>query len=90
MKRLDLIRQLEQNGCLLIRHGGRHDWYQGENDVGVKSRHSILLQNPLVPNVNFSPGQLELARLQDSPAFARACFRFSAAFACRFPRFPDR
>jgi len=28
MKRDDLIRQLEQHGCLLIRHGGRHDWYQ--------------------------------------------------------------
>ncbi|MCE5269409.1 MAG: type II toxin-antitoxin system HicA family toxin [Planctomycetaceae bacterium] len=28
MKRIDLIRQLEQQGCVLIRHGGRHDWYQ--------------------------------------------------------------
>lgn len=28
MKRKDLIRQLEQDGCVLIRHGGRHDWYQ--------------------------------------------------------------
>ena len=28
MKRMDLIRQIEQNGCVLIRHGGRHDWYQ--------------------------------------------------------------
>lgn len=28
MKRIDLIRKLEQGGCLLIRHGGRHDWYQ--------------------------------------------------------------
>lgn len=28
MKRKDLIRQLEQGGCVLIRHGGRHDWYQ--------------------------------------------------------------
>lgn len=28
MKRLDLIRQLTQLGCHLIRHGGRHDWYQ--------------------------------------------------------------
>ena len=27
MKRIDLIRKLEQAGCLLIRHGGRHDWY---------------------------------------------------------------
>ena len=28
MKRVDLIRQIEQMGCVLIRHGGRHDWYQ--------------------------------------------------------------
>ncbi|MEW6350779.1 MAG: type II toxin-antitoxin system HicA family toxin [Thermodesulfobacteriota bacterium] len=28
MKRLELIRQLERNGYVLIRHGGRHDWYQ--------------------------------------------------------------
>jgi len=27
MKRVDLIRQIEQSGCVLIRHGGRHDWY---------------------------------------------------------------
>jgi mRNA interferase HicA len=28
MKRTDLVRQLEVMGCLLIRHGRRHDWYQ--------------------------------------------------------------
>lgn len=28
MKRIDVIRKLEQAGCLLIRHGGKHDWYQ--------------------------------------------------------------
>mgnify|MGYP001586767053 CR=1 FL=1 len=28
MKRIDLIRQLEQDGSVFIRHGGRHDWYQ--------------------------------------------------------------
>ena len=28
MKRIGLIRKLEPAGCLLIRHGGRHDWYQ--------------------------------------------------------------
>jgi mRNA interferase HicA len=28
MKRIDLIRKLEAAGCLLIRHGGKHDWYQ--------------------------------------------------------------
>jgi mRNA interferase HicA len=28
MKRVDLIRQIEQSGCVLLRHGGKHDWYQ--------------------------------------------------------------
>ncbi len=27
MKRLDLISQLEAEGCKLLRHGGRHDIY---------------------------------------------------------------
>jgi mRNA interferase HicA len=27
VKRLDLIRELEQAGCVLLRHGGRHDIY---------------------------------------------------------------
>ena len=28
MKRDDLIRTIEKAGCVLIRHGGKHDWYQ--------------------------------------------------------------
>ncbi len=28
MKRKDLLRQLEEIGCIFIRHGGKHDWYQ--------------------------------------------------------------
>lgn len=28
MKRTDLIRTIESMGCVLIRHGGKHDWYQ--------------------------------------------------------------
>ena len=28
MKRRDLIRRIENGGCVLIRHGARHDWYQ--------------------------------------------------------------
>ena len=27
MKRKDLIKELEKMGCILIRHGGKHDWY---------------------------------------------------------------
>lgn len=28
MKRRDRIRNLERHGCILIRHGRRHDWYR--------------------------------------------------------------
>jgi mRNA interferase HicA len=28
VKRRDLIQKLEALGCELIRHGGKHDWYQ--------------------------------------------------------------
>ena len=28
MKRRDLIKKIEESGCVLIRHGGNHDWYQ--------------------------------------------------------------
>jgi predicted RNA binding protein YcfA (HicA-like mRNA interferase family) len=27
MKRRDLIKKLESMGCVLVRNGGRHDWY---------------------------------------------------------------
>ncbi|HEV8413416.1 MAG TPA: type II toxin-antitoxin system HicA family toxin [Bryobacteraceae bacterium] len=28
MKRTDLIRKLEEDGCVLVRHGGNQDWYR--------------------------------------------------------------
>ncbi|MEW6481822.1 MAG: type II toxin-antitoxin system HicA family toxin [bacterium] len=28
MKRIDLIKKLQEMGCMLIRPGRRHDWYQ--------------------------------------------------------------
>lgn len=28
MKRRELIKKIEENGCILIRHGKKHDWYQ--------------------------------------------------------------
>jgi mRNA interferase HicA len=27
MKRRDLVKTLEELGCILVRHGGNHDWY---------------------------------------------------------------
>ncbi len=31
MKRTELIRQINNIGCVLLRHGGKHDWYQNPN-----------------------------------------------------------
>jgi len=28
MKRRDLLKKIEEGGAVLIRHGGKHDWYQ--------------------------------------------------------------
>ena len=28
MKRRELIKKIEKNGCIFIRHGQKHDWYQ--------------------------------------------------------------
>ncbi len=28
VKRKDLVKQIEKSGCIFIRHGGKHDWYQ--------------------------------------------------------------
>ncbi|WP_145280899.1 type II toxin-antitoxin system HicA family toxin [Pirellulimonas nuda] len=28
MKRVELVRRLEEAGCVLERHGGKHDWYR--------------------------------------------------------------
>jgi mRNA interferase HicA len=28
MKRVDLIKTIEGSGCVFVRHGGKHDWYQ--------------------------------------------------------------
>jgi predicted RNA binding protein YcfA (HicA-like mRNA interferase family) len=31
MKRRVLLKELEKMGCVFIRHGGKHDWYQNPN-----------------------------------------------------------
>ncbi|MEO0852870.1 MAG: type II toxin-antitoxin system HicA family toxin [Cyanobacteria bacterium J06648_11] len=28
MKRRDLLKLLDRMGCVFVRHGGNHDWYQ--------------------------------------------------------------
>ena len=47
MKRTDLIRQLEVDGCQLIRHGGKHDWYQNPQTRNAQPvpRHREIDEN---------------------------------------------
>ena len=47
MKRRDLIRQLEEFGCVLVRPGAKHDWYT--NPITKQSqpipRHNEINEN---------------------------------------------
>ena len=47
MKRKELIRQLEEMGCVLIRRGRRHDWYQNPRTKIVQPvpRHNQINDN---------------------------------------------
>jgi predicted RNA binding protein YcfA (HicA-like mRNA interferase family) len=52
MKRVDLIRQIEASGCVLIRHGGRHDWYQNPRTGAFQpvARHREI-KEPIAKNI---------------------------------------
>jgi predicted RNA binding protein YcfA (HicA-like mRNA interferase family) len=44
VKHTDLVRMLESMGCVLIRHGAKHDWYQNpatEVSQPVPRHHDI-------------------------------------------------
>lgn len=47
MKRRDLIKRLEEMGCVFSRHGGKHDWYT--NQLTKQSqpipRHNEISEN---------------------------------------------
>ncbi len=59
MKRVKLVRTIEGFGCVLVRHGGKHDWYRNlatgvsqpvprhREIPGSLARHIIkMLSNP--------------------------------------------
>lgn len=47
MKRRDLIGRLEKIGCILIRHGGDHDWYSNPKTKQSQPvpRHTEINEN---------------------------------------------
>ncbi|MCL2184954.1 MAG: type II toxin-antitoxin system HicA family toxin [Treponema sp.] len=47
MKRIDLIRIIEKNGAVFIRHGSNHDWYKN-HETGIAEaipRHKEIKEN---------------------------------------------
>jgi predicted RNA binding protein YcfA (HicA-like mRNA interferase family) len=48
MKRRDLIKLLEQMGCVLVRNGGRHDWY---TNVQTKQSQPVPRHNEINENL---------------------------------------
>jgi mRNA interferase HicA len=36
VKRVDLIKTIGKAGCVLIRHGAKHDWYQNPTTGAVQ------------------------------------------------------
>ena len=48
MKRRDLIKKLEQMGCVLTRNGGKHDWY---TNLMTKQSQPIPRHNEIDDNL---------------------------------------
>jgi mRNA interferase HicA len=44
MKRRDLLRHLQQNGCALMREGGNHSWW---GQPGTKRRSAVPRHNEI-------------------------------------------
>jgi len=47
LKKIDLLKKIKKMGCILIRHGGKHDWYQNPktNVSQPIPRHSEINEN---------------------------------------------
>jgi mRNA interferase HicA len=47
MKRRDLIKKLEELGCVLVRHGAKHDWYTNQKTKQSQPvpRHNEINEN---------------------------------------------
>lgn len=44
MKRVELVKTVEGFGCVLIRHGAKHDWYRNPSTgvLGMATKHMRL------------------------------------------------
>jgi mRNA interferase HicA len=62
LKRVDLIRTIEGIGCILVRHGGRHDWYRNPSTGASQPvpRHREIkehLARHIISKLGGSPGK---------------------------------
>jgi hypothetical protein len=55
MKRIVLIKRLQEMNCVLIRQGRRHDWYQNSETIVVINQNLSSVAATLV--VAFNQGQ---------------------------------
>ena len=60
MRRVELVRRIEAAGCVLIRHGGKHDWYQNP-------KTKICQAVPRHTELNEYLAKSILRKLQDDP-----------------------
>ena len=52
MKRRDLIRSLEEQGCILIRHGAKHDFYQNpQTKISQPVPRHTEIKDPLAKHI---------------------------------------
>jgi predicted RNA binding protein YcfA (HicA-like mRNA interferase family) len=47
MKRRQLIKTIEKCGCILIRHGGNHDWYRNP-EAGIYREIKDILARHII------------------------------------------
>ena len=45
MKRIDLVKKIEAGGCVMVRHGGRHDWYRNPITGVSLSRFLVIVRS---------------------------------------------
>jgi hypothetical protein len=51
MKRTDMVRKLTEEGCVLVRHGGNHDWYRNPK-TGISQPHRLLCKSNFAGHFN--------------------------------------
>lgn len=83
MKRIDLIRTIERLGCVMLRHGGKHDWYRNPRFMrsrAIQSSGKLLVQSftEVREGLRGRPGKLTMKTVEipDPPYFdAKAVHR---------------